>query len=283
MEGSTTDERDAKLKNLIKVMCDRVPKEKRLVVDVVVDLLKMKYTSVFPEDYVCQRRELIKGLLDSFYGSQGNNSGPATVNSTSGNKNENNEDDEDDDEDEEDDEEGSSSEEGEDEESSDEEGDEEDDEEDSNGESCRSGTSEAGEEEEEKPVRGDESKAVKRPRTEECVDDDGGDVGKRCLAMAGCLKFVGYRVRPRGESETKEEYLEGYLVPQFRENGLDPERYSREDARRYRIKREVELLQSDGADINLDRTQRSGRGANVLGGKGAEVVQIKMSKFLDDE
>ncbi|KAK7202092.1 hypothetical protein NESM_000277900 [Novymonas esmeraldas] len=78
---------------------------------------------------------------------------------------------------------------------------------------------------------------------------------------------------------------------------MDPEQYGSSAIKRYRIKREVEQLQQDGASLNLDRRSRAGRGfahvavpSNANGGGGgggasqsATTATRQTSMFLDDE
>ncbi|CBH14390.1 hypothetical protein, conserved [Trypanosoma brucei gambiense DAL972] len=278
MSTTATRERDAKLTELVNTMCQRVPKDKRLTADVVLQLLRSKYISVFPEEYINLRREFITNMLDSFYNvNKDNGKGDKTGRDKGDNDEKTGDDDDDDDDDDEEEEEEEDSEGDEDEEE--ENGEEEEDDEFEEDSDSESGTGSSHKGDDGASDSGKE-KPTKRPRTEECNDDDDGTT-QRCRAMASCLKYLSHRLRPRGDSETPKEYLEKYLIPQFREKGLDPEKYSKEDARRYRARREVELLQSDGADLNLDRTQRNGRGVTYF--TKDEKVPVKTSKFLDDE
>ncbi|KAF8284007.1 hypothetical protein TcBrA4_0055160 [Trypanosoma cruzi] len=263
MAASTTDEKDAKLTDLVKTMFERVPKEKRLTAEVVMQLLKAKYLSTFPAEYLTNRAEFVASLIDSLYRKRSNDKKESDAN---GNCQDNDNDDGDEDDDDEDDDssEGDEEEEGEEEE-------EEEEEEESESEE----TDETGGENDD----ADGAPVEKRQRLEEGASD----VARRCYEMAECLRRLSYRLRKREDGESYESYLEQYLVPFFREKGLDPERYGKEDVRRYRVKRELEQLQSDGADVNLDRAARAGRGLNRLALNNDATVSIKTSKFLDEE
>ncbi|ORC85385.1 uncharacterized protein TM35_000351290 [Trypanosoma theileri] len=253
--ATTTDERDGKLTGLIKTMLERVPKEKRLTVDVVLQLLGTKYATIFPAEYLSQKRQLLADIIQSFYN-------PENSNAEKQDKEQEDSDDDDDDDDDEEEEEGEEEEDEEEEDDDDGEDEEEEDDDD---------------EEEEEEADGEP--AEKRLR----VEGDGA-VALRCREMIVCLRRLGHRVRPQEAAESAESYLQECLIPLFREKGLDPERYAAADVKRYLVKRELELLQSDGADITLDRSARAGRGVNRFAQKNDNgTVNVKTSKFLDDE
>ncbi|EKF30276.1 hypothetical protein MOQ_005917 [Trypanosoma cruzi marinkellei] len=266
MVAPTTDEKDAKLTDLVKTMFERVPKEKRLTAEVVMQLLKAKYLSTFPAEYLTDRAEFLAGLIDSLYSKRSNDK---KVSDANGNSHDNDDDEDDDDDDEDDDDDSSQGDEEED-------GEEEEDEEEEEEEEFESDESnETGGENDDT----DGAPVEKRQRLEEGASD----VARRCHEMSECLRRLSYRSRKREDGESYEAYLEQYLVPLFQEKGLDPERYGKEDVRRYRVKRELEQLKSDGADVNLDRTARAGRGLNRLALNKDATVSIKTSKFLDEE
>ncbi|TPP51517.1 hypothetical protein CGC21_2925 [Leishmania donovani] len=121
-------------------------------------------------------------------------------------------------------------------------------------------------------------------------------VAERCKAMAECLRKLSYHVRAPTAEESLEDYLREYLLVEFEKHGMDPDKYSKSDIKRYRIKREVELLQQDGASLSLDRRNRAGRGFSNLavskeaGGSGSQASPSpsaasarQTSMFLDDE
>ncbi|KAG8343552.1 hypothetical protein TRVL_05616 [Trypanosoma vivax] len=275
MTSSEVDERDAKLTMLVKTMCERVPREKKLVPDVVLQLLRGRYGAVFPEEYLTGRANFIEGLIDSFYAQRDKKAATGDADGSQEEEGEETEEEET-----EEAEESSEEEEGE---ESDEEIEDTDD--DLDDELSGDGSvSNDGSGEEERRVPPSRGRAEKRQRTEdeEGDRDKSSDIEKRCRGMLECLRLLTYRVRQQQPDETTESYLEQCLIPFFKEKGLDPERFSREDARRYRIKREVEFLQSDGADLTLERTQRAGRGLNTLSSK-VDTVQVKTCQFLDDE
>lgn len=130
-----------------------------------------------------------------------------------------------------------------------------------------------------------------------------GDVlSARCRDMVTCLKKLSHHTRARNTDESAQSYLNDYLIPTFVRHRLDPERYSAKDIRRYRALREVELLQQDGASLQLDRRQRMGRGyrhveledivpsatgragdARAATSTTAPTVPYTTPKFLDDE
>lgn len=257
MTACAADERDARLRALIKTMFERVPKEKRLTVAVVMQLLRTKYAAVFPEEYLAERTGFLTEVIDAFYNPK---NGEVRGNDAQAHEQSEEEEEEGDEE--------------EDEEEEDEENSEDNEEEDEEG-----SASEEMDETSDDSGDSDGAPAEKRQRIEESVSE----VVRRSHEMADCLRRLSYRVRKQEETESPEAYLQQYLVPLFREKGLDPARYSRADVKRYRVLKELEQLQEDGADMNLDRTARLGRGLNQLATGKETTINVKSSKFLDDE
>ncbi|RNF26286.1 uncharacterized protein Tco025E_01435 [Trypanosoma conorhini] len=275
MAASSNDARDVKLTALIKTMFERVPKEKRLTVEVVMQLLKAKYVDTFPAEYLADRTGLLAGLIDSFYSAESTGKRDSGENGNS--KKNNNEggeggDDESDDDDDESDDDDDESDDDDDESGDGEEEDEDEDEAEEDEESDSAVADEAG---------GDDggAPAAKRQRLEEGASD----VARRCHEMVDCLRRLSYRVRKQEDGESSETYLQQYLLPLFQEKGLDPARYGKADVRHYRVKRELEQLQSDGADVNLDRATRAGRGLNRLPTAKDATINVRTSQFLDEE
>jgi len=108
--------------------------------------------------------------------------------------------------------------------------------------------------------------------------------------MRRCLKKLRYACRDRLPEESAEEYR-SYLTDEFKRKKLDPQHYDDKAIRRYNMLREVELLQEDGATLQLDRSTRVGRGYSVnLNNTKKESdssppppTKFVSSKFLDDE
>lgn len=279
-------ELDKKLAELLRMMVDRLPVDKRLPPGVVLQLLRGKYADVYPEAYIASRTDFVRSTVERLTTEktrQAVTSGSDSSHSdASGSDEESSDDDEESDADS-----------GTDEESSDA----------VDSSNFHSDADDDPVEEESDPtpetkrVRLEEERAfaaaVSHSQSTESRGDTstGVSVSARCRAMAEVLKSLSYRVRPRAFPETTEVYLEHYLIPEFRQKGLDPERFSREDVKRYKAKREIEQLQQDGASLTLDKSSRAGRGfADVRldhdGGAArftAQPTSYQTSKFLDDE
>jgi hypothetical protein len=103
---------------------------------------------------------------------------------------------------------------------------------------------------------------------------------QRLEGMLICLSKLHFRVPQRqGTEETDEHYIAECLVPFFRSKGLDPDRFTADDVRRYKIRQELKALEADGADVNLDRSQRRGR----INASAASEPAPARPTFLDDE
>ncbi|KAG5512238.1 hypothetical protein GH5_07724 [Leishmania sp. Ghana 2012 LV757] len=284
---------DAKLTELLRVMVSRLPSNKMLPTAVVQQLLRSKYGDTYAEDYLTRRSTFIGDTITRLMtekertvavvaanggASEGNDNDDDSSSAT-----EEDEDDAGDSEEDDDDEDGPSDSDNEDFDS-----DEEDEDEDEDGDDA--------EEPEKKKARGEEMNGIAHKEQPSSAASSTASVAERCKAMAECLRKLSYRVRAPSAEESLEAYLQQFLIAEFVKHGMDPEKYSKSDLKRYRIKREVELLQQDGASLSLDRRSRVGRGfSNAAVGQEADgggsqatpslsVGSVrKASMFLDDE
>jgi len=278
MSAATDAELDDKLLQMLQVLVSKLPAGKTISTTVVQQLMRSKYGAMYSQDFVDSRSSYITEKLKSLM-EAGSAARPSSTENASGSDESSD--------DEEDDEEESEEDEDEDEEGSSEEDEENDDEDD-----------ESGEENSDAEVGGEESPDLKRARKEEsstleaAFTGETNAIGARCKAMVECLRKLKHRIRPPTSEESLEAYLNDYLIPEFRRHGMDPDKYSKDDLRRYKVAQEVRLLQQDGASLNLDRRSRVGRGyANVPvngsapapGDSVPPTSAYSTSKFLDDE
>lgn len=298
---------DAKLTELLRVMVSRLPPNKKLPTAVVQQLLRTKYGDTYPEAYVSSHEGFIADtILKLSIAREKAAMAAASASSASSSAVS------DDDEEESDEDSGSGDDDTEDEEASaesdDEEGDESDDDDDDDEEEEDTEDEDddaSGDEPDRKKARAEEVDAIaqKAQQTLEVPSSSSpGDgtnstvsLAERCKAMAECLRKLSYRVRAPTAEESLEAYLQNFLIAEFQKHGMDPDKYSKADIKRYHIKREVELLQQDGASLSLDRRNRAGRGfsnvsltpAGDASGAAAAAapptVAKQTSMFLDDE
>ncbi|KPA75596.1 hypothetical protein ABB37_08472 [Leptomonas pyrrhocoris] len=304
---------DAKLTELLRVMVSRLPPNKKLPTAVVQQLLRTKYGETYSEAYVQSHEAFIADAILQLAIAKENaaavvkHNDSSSVSSSSAAAS-----DDDDASDDESDEDSDSGEEEEEEDAAEDEevsaDSEEDDEGDDNSTDDDSDYDDSDDDDaapDRKKARQEELDAItrKEQRQSQQKESTNGEaagsngttvtLAERCKAMAECLRKLSYRVRAPSESETLEEYLHGFLIAEFKKHEMDPEKFSKSDIKRYRIKREVELLQQDGASLSLDRRNRAGRGfSNVViapdGGAQAAaaapaMVAKQTSMFLDDE
>ncbi|KAG5487878.1 hypothetical protein LSCM4_07559 [Leishmania orientalis] len=288
---------DAKLTELLRVMVSRLPSNKMLPTAVVQQLLRSKYGDTYAEEYLARRSAFIGDTITRLMAekeravalvaanggaSEGNGIDDSSSSATE-------EDDDDAGDSEEDDDDGASDSDDEDFDSDEE---DEDEDEDEDGEDV---DVDDAEEPEKKKARGEETNGNAHKEQLSSAFST-ASVAERCKAMAECLRKLSYRVRAPSAEESLEAYLQHFLIAEFVKHGMDPEKYSKSDLKRYRIKREVELLQQDGASLSLDRRSRVGRGfSNAAVGQEADsggsqatpslsVGSVrKASMFLDDE
>nr|CAJ2466784.1 unnamed protein product [Leishmania braziliensis] len=293
---SSDAELDAKLTELLRLMVSRLPSNKTLPTAIVQQLLRAKYGDTYPEAYVASHLTFIsdtimKLMIEKEKAAAGvTANGGASEEEDEDDSSTSDEDDSDEGDSEEDEEEdGVSGSDDDDDFDSDEDDDDEDDDDDDDD--------------------GDNTEEPKRKKTREevvegiAVKEQQGpsdpssatSVAERCKAMAECLRKLSYRVRGPTAEESLEEYLQKFLSAEFEKHGMDPNKYSKSDIKRYRIQREVELLQQDGASLSLDRRNRAGRGfgdvtlSKEAGGSvtratpsSAAASARKTSMFLDD-
>lgn len=266
MSASSESERVRELSAMIEMIVSRLPPERKVTAAVLKQLLTSRYGDKFSSSFLDEKTAFIELEIKKFSSAKRSQ---ATKTESSDDEEDDDEEDSDEDEDEEDEEE-----EGEEEEDEEEE-DEEDDEEDSD---SVSGFDEEDEEHEEG------AKSRKRPREEDDVPAEAGALAAVCNGMANCIRKVGYRIRPRRDGEEVAAYVT-YLKEEFEKRGMNPAEYDKAAISKYKCRREVELLQRDGASLQLDRTQRAGRGfASVPLPNSTPTPPIcKTSKFLDDE
>lgn len=312
---SSDAELNAKLTELLRVMVSRLPPNKKLPTAVVQQLLRTKYGDTYPEAYVSGHESFIAGMIRKLSDEKEKATAAADVDdhakrvrpssSSSSSSSEAEDESDADDDDDESEEESDDSEEDEEEES------EEDEEDELNSGSDDDDDTENSEEEgdgegpDRKRARAEELDAIakKEGQQQQQHKESGGEasagtttvsLGERCKAMVECLRKLSYRVRGPSDAESLEEYLQNFLIAEFKKHNMDPEKYGKSDIKRYRIKREVELLQQDGASLSLDRRNRVGRGFSniVVPANGAApaaaapvppTVAKQTSMFLDDE
>ncbi|KAG5507937.1 hypothetical protein JIQ42_07231 [Leishmania sp. Namibia] len=282
---------DAKLTELLRVMVSRLPSNKMLPTAVVHQLLRSKYGDTYAEEYLARRSTFIGDTITRLMTEKER---AVAVVAANGGASKGNDDDDDDDSsnsatEDEDDDAGGSEEDDDDEEDGASDSDDEDfDSDEEDGEDA--------EEPEKKKARGEETSGNVHKEQPSSAASSTASVAERCKAMAECLRKLSYRVRAPSAEESLEAYLQHFLIAEFVKHGMDPEKYSKSDLKRYRIKREVELLQQDGASLSLDRRSRVGRGfSNAAVGQEADgggsqatsslsVGSVrKASMFLDDE
>lgn len=282
---------DEKLTELLRVMVSRLPVNKTLPAAVVQKLLRAKYGDAYPEAYVESRSTFIADTVMKLMIEKVK---AATAGAANGDASD--EDDDDSNTSDEDSDEGDSDEDEAEEEdaasSSDDDGfdsdDDDDDEEDDDDDA---------EEPKKKSARVEEVDGVAlKDQQASAAPSSAVSVAERCKAMAECLRKLSYHVRAPTAEESLEDYLHKFLFAEFEKHGMDVDKYGKSDIKRYRIKREVELLQQDGASLSLDRRNRAGRGfSNVAVSKGAgdngsqagpspsAASARQTSMFLDDE
>ncbi|KAG5511692.1 hypothetical protein JKF63_07289 [Porcisia hertigi] len=295
-------ELDAKLTELLRVMVSRLPNNKTLPTAVVQQLLCSRYGDTYPEPYVANHATFISDTIKTLMAQKERAVAPAATTTTNGACHEGSEEEDDDDDD--------SSASDEDDSDEEEEEDEEDDEEDEEASGSEDDDDDSDSQDDESEENHDETEGPEKKRVRgEVVDGIASkeqrasaagpstvSVAERCKAMAECLRKLSYRVRAPTAEETLEEYLQQFLIAEFEKHNMDPDKYSKSDIKRYRIKREVDLLQQDGASLTLDRRNRAGRGfGNVAASKeeGDSASQAapslsaasarQTSMFLDDD
>lgn len=141
-------------------------------------------------------------------------------------------------------------------------------EEDDSDEDASDGEAEGDDDEEEESEDGDEASSTsggedaqvepvnKRSRSEE---PEKLSLQDQLAAMKRCLNKLHLKFRPQKENESAEGFLEAVLKPAFVSNGLDPTKFGVKDTERYKMRKEVEALKKDGANVALNRNQRRGR------------------------
>jgi cobalamin biosynthesis protein CobT len=303
---SSDAELDAKLTELLRVMVSRLPPNKKLPTAVVQQLLRSKYGDTYSEAYVNSHEAFIadtilKLSIEKEKAAMAATTGAVEERHEASSTSSAASDDDEGDDDTDDDEEASANSDGEDDEEEDFDTEEEEEEESDSDDDDSDGSSDA--ESDRKKARTEMVEAIARNEKREQhglpTSSNGTDttaatlsVAERCKAMAECLRKLRYRVRAPAEAETLEDYLQNFLIAEFQKHDMDPEKYSKSDIKRYRIKREVELLQQDGASLSLDRRNRAGRGfSNVhLPSNGGSqdaaappTITKQTSMFLDDE
>ncbi|CCW64809.1 unnamed protein product [Phytomonas sp. EM1] len=300
-------ELDQKLSNLLQVMVSRLPPGKSISSAVVQQLLRTRYAETYPESYVASKGHLIEGMIASFLKAKKANemvaaTAPASPNCNgdvikagnckravdSGSEIEIDDDDYDDSSEDDDDESN-------DEQYNDSDYDEEEEDDDDDSETeCES---EDASSQEPKLTRTrlegeDGSKGEPNHSQAQPAGDSGLLIAERCKGMANCLRKLGYQVRSPREDESLNSYLNDYLISEFQSKNLDPVKYGKNDIKLYKIRKEVELLQKDGATLNLDRRSRVGRGYTGVQLPGeapapapapAKVSSYVTSNLLDDE
>ncbi|KAG5486632.1 hypothetical protein CUR178_07999 [Leishmania enriettii] len=293
---------DAKLTELLRIMVSRLPSNKMLPTAVVQQLLRSKYGDTYAEEYLARRSTFIGHTITRLMTEKER---AVAVVAANGGASECNDDDDDDDdssnsateeEEEDDDDAGGSEEDDDDDDDEDGASDSGDEDFDSDEEDGEDEDGEDAEEPENKKARGEETNGNAHKEQPSSAASSTASVAERCKAMAECLRKLSYRVRAPSAEESLEAYLQHFLIAEFVKHGMDPEKYSKSDLKRYRIKREVELLQQDGASLSLDRRSRVGRGFSnaVVGqkadGGGSQATRSlsvgsvrKASMFLDDE
>ncbi|CAG9567813.1 hypothetical_protein_-_conserved [Leishmania major strain Friedlin] len=279
---------DEKLTELLRVMVSRLPVNKTLPAAVVQQLLRAKYGDTYPEAYVESCSAFISDTVMKLMIEKEKAATAVTANGDASD-----EDDDDDDDsnasDEDDSDEGDSEEDEEEDaasDSDDEDFDSDDDDDDGDDDD------DDAEEPKKKSVRAEEVDGiVLKDQEAAAAPSSAVPVAERCKAMAECLRKLSYHVRAPTAEESLEDYLREFLLVEFEKHGMDPNKYSKSDIKRYRIKREVELLQQDGASLSLDRRNRAGRGfSKGAGGSGSQASPSpsaasarQASMFLDDE
>ncbi|CAC9441981.1 conserved hypothetical protein [Leishmania infantum JPCM5] len=278
---------DEKLTELLRVMVSRLPVNKTLPAAVVQKLLLAKYGDTYPEAYVASRSTFIGDTVMKLMIEKEKAATAVTANGDASEEdddgsNASDEDDSDEGDSGEDEEEDAAS------DSDDEDFDSDDDDDDDDDDA---------EEPKKKSARVEEvDRTALKDQQEAATPSSAVSVAERCKAMAECLRKLSYHVRAPTAEESLEDYLREYLLVEFEKHGMDPDKYSKSDIKRYRIKREVELLQQDGASLSLDRRNRAGRGFSNLavskeaGGSGSQASPSpsaasarQTSMFLDDE
>lgn len=272
---SSTDV-DTKLQSLIASIHAKVPADKKLSVDVVLKLLKAKFVPQFPGINFDDKVDVITRILASLQTPPSHPPAHA-VSERSGKVSDSGEDDEsDEDSDEED-----SDEEDSDEEAAVEEGaeeDEEDDESDFSGDDSDDSDDDA-----EAPGAGGDEPAAKKPRIDPAATVADLTVDQRVEQMVFCANKLGYRPRKPNEGETTESYLTAYLIPFFESKHMDPTKFSTDDIRRYKVRKELADLQADGGSLTLDRNCRRGRAVVTAAPPPPQSSSMIKPVFLDEE
>lgn len=279
------------LSQLIEVLYSRLPEGKTVTVAVVKQLLRQRYSDKFSSEFLEEQSSFIESEMVRCAAAFQSKAG-LTAKQSSDHSDRSSEDEEDEESDDED------------EENSDEEDEEDEDEEDSSEEGSSSeedsgtdGSSENDQKEDHGNTSASNDPKKSRKREREGGDESPTEENKATkvstmaiVGMPRCLKKLRYDCRGRLSEESTEQYL-SYLTEEFHKHKLDPQQYDDKAIKRYNMLREVELLQADGATLQLDRSKRVGRGYSVhLNQTNTEndaspppPAKFVSSKFLDEE
>ena len=135
-------------------------------------------------------------------------------------------------------------------------------------------------EEEDEESEDDEEPASKIARVE--LGNSTDENSKRASEMVNCLRKLRIKVRALNTpTETIEAYITDYLVPLYQQHGFDPNRYTAHDVSRYRLLKEAEALERDGANTNLERSQRRGRA--TFSNEAPQAASAPKPAFMDEE
>ena len=270
-----SDGHDKLITSLVQKMLEKVPAGKRLTSAVVIQLLSTKFAAHFTGVDLQTKAALIESLVNP---APVVAPPPPPVSGASGSDDDSEDSDEDDSDDDDDDEEGSDEEvDGGDDDDEEDDDDDDDDFESDDSDSDDNSSKKTGE------SAGGEPPA-KKSRTE---DQQAGEEETAAIEaspqvikdMCKCLSKLHIRYRQLTQGEELSDYLE-YLRPIFVAHKLDPSKYSSEDIKRYKLRRELEELRQDGGNPDLDRNQRHGKVA--FSSNTAAVTQAKFA-FLDDD
>lgn len=267
---------------LIEVMYSRLPAGKTVTLAVVKQLLLQRYSDKFSSEFLEEQSSFIESEMArcaaKFQSKKEPTATPSSDHSDSSSEEEEEEESDD-----------------EDEEGSDEE-DEEDEEDSSEEDSSTDGSSEDAEKDDHDNTSAsdDPKKSRKRERDgDDAPPAEGNDASKdstmAIIGMTRCLKKLRYPCRGRLPEESSEQY-QSYITEEFIKHKLNPQQYDDKAIKRYNLLREVELLQEDGAKLQLDRSKRLGRGysanlnhTNTEDEASPPPAKFVPSKFLDDE
>lgn len=256
---------DSKIEEILHKMLARLPAGKCITADVAVQVLKGKYQSDFAGVDFASKKELIQSILTKGAAAPKSDAPKAPVVAPPA-KPPQDDADEDEDDDSSDDE------------SFDEEAESGSGEESSSEDEEEENFDDSDDDEEDEEGGGEDSgePKLKKPRVE---GDAAADDEQRCELMKYCLGKLGYRVRKQNDGESAADYIKDVLVPYFIAKKLDPERYTAEDVKRYKILKELHDLQADGGNVELSRHQRRGRYV----APPQESTFTARPMFLDDE